>query len=753
MTNSIVPDINISYKNADTPAQEWDIVFTCFEPLYQVTGGIGTYHRLLIEALAKVGKRLLILTNSANAKWSPPEGATVFMVDDFKSPQPYNFVGLEHEKFSLYCHFALRHLFDNGHRFKFVEFSDYGADGFYPLRAHAAGVYDLGITAIRLHSPNVMLIEDNGKKHSQIDQYRRDIIDREMSAYDDCDVILFGGDAMRDRVLELALKFGLDLSAKMVKCPHPYPKSLFEVEVACETIGADRDIMIDAILRSNSLADRNALETAKFVGLFGRIEDRKGQYQFIWGLLSDPDFVTYLKNSDIHFVIAGHNVLDHIGNFKLSDLYELIFDANLSDRFHFTGRVSQDVLATFARAASGYIFASLFENYPNALLEVLPTTKPIAISARGCMPEITQGFRDVTVFDPLTVDTRVVRTFLETLGPNAAGANEVEAALRIDILESREKKMIAYYSSHHVAERLSPQHLEPVGFVVPIYQIWKYLGETLTSINGLMRPGDKVVVVDDASDPENYTEIEKICAAHGVDLLQQPKNSGPAAARLRGVEYLETNIIQFCDADDLLDKNGIFYARQAFANDPNLDMLTGIMTCFQEANHNWVPRNGYIWTAIEAHFAHSGSMFRRAAIVQALQVPHDRLPLNEDWLTSLLILAQGRKARMIPVVTYYYRRLDGTRSTQNVASTGLVHAQITSMAFENWSFSCPAQNSRLRELLVRRSFGSEESGQLMSESSFPLRYRILDAVFFRLVSFSPFEKMLLKLRAKLVRRF
>lgn len=754
MTDSGVPDVYIAYPNADLPAQVWDIVLTCFEPLHQVTGGIGTYHRLLIDALAKVGTRQLILTTSANAKWTPPEGVTVFMVDNFKSSKPYNFVGLEHEKFSLHCHFALRYLFDNGHRFNFVEFSDYGTDGFYPLRARAAGVYDIGTTAVRLHSPNVMLIEDNGKKHSQIDQYHRDIIDREMSAYDDCDVILFGGDAMRDRVLELASKFGLDLSAKMVKCPHPYPKHLFEAGPEIVSVDTSRKATINAIVKCNTMADRTALGTARFVGLFGRIEDRKGQYQFISGLLRDPEFVTYLKSTDIHFLIAGHNVLDHIGNFRLADLYKIIYEVKLSDRFHFTGRVSQDVLADFARAASGYVFASVFENYPNALLEVLPTTKPIAISVRGCMPEITEGFRHVTVFDPLALDTAVVQAFLETLPAAVSGVDEAEVTLRIATLEAREAKMLAYYCGRHdVVVRAAPQPLQPVGFVVPVYQVWAYLDEALTSIHVLAHPGDQIVVVDDASDPENYAEIEKICAAHGVDLLRQPKNSGPAASRLRGVEHLGTDLIQFCDADDLLDKAGIDHARRAFANDPNLDMLTGIMSCFQAANHNWVPRNGSIWTAIESHFAHSGSMFRKAAISRALEVPHVRLPLNEDWLASLLILAQGGKARMLPVVTYYYRRFDGTRSTLNAALRGSVHAQIISKTFEHWSFSCPAQNARLRELLVGRSFGGSEAAQPISGTHFPLRYRMLDVIFFRVVRFPPLENVMLKLRAKLVRRF
>lgn len=735
----------INYQDASSPAEHWDVVFTCFEPLNNVTGGIGSYHRLLINELAKNGSRQLILTRKINADWTPPEGVKVFLVDSFISTKPYNFVGLEHEHFSLHCHFAFEYLFNKGHRFNFVEFSDYGSDGFYPLRARAAGIYDFGQAAVRLHSPKVMLIEDNGNKHNHVDQYHRDVIDRELSAYDDCDVILYGGDAMRDRVQSLAEKFGYNLLSKMKKCPHPYPKHLFLPRLGKQSDNSAWEVTINSILKENRLANRETLESARFVGIFGRIEDRKGQYQFISGLLDSTNFINFLKESNVHFLIAGHNVLDHLGNFRLSDLYRKIFDVGLSDRFHFTGRVSQDLLANFSHAASGYIFPSIFENYPNALLEVLPTTKPIAISRRGCMPEIVEGFSNVTLFDPLTVDLDLITSFLRTLPLAGTPANQTELAARIATLEYRQSQMLEHYTTVAAIARTAFVAPQSVGFVVPVYQTWKYLDETLYSITTLMRLEDRIVVVDDGSDQDNLSEIQRICDKYKVELLVMSRNGGPSAARLHGARHLDTNLIQFCDADDLLDSVGIGYARQAFANDPDLHMVTGIMSCFQDANHYWVPRNGHVWTAVEAHFAHSGSMFRKSAILRALD--HDRLPIIEDWLTSLLILAHGGKARMIPCVTYYYRRFDGTRSTENTSLIGMVQKQIIMNMFENWSFARPSENARLRELLVSY-IPAGSSSSIVSAGHFPLRYRIVDSIFFRVIRNPSIERLMINLKRK-----
>lgn len=743
-------EANVKYFGPSLTVRDWDIVLTCFEPLNEVTGGIGTYHKLLIDVLAANGHNILVLTRSVNEKWLPPPGATVLVVDHFRTSKPYNFVGLDHEQFSLKCHFAFRALFEAGHRFKFVEFSDYGGDGFYSLRARAAGVYDLGISAVRLHSPNVMLVQDNGKKHSQLSEYLRDVIDREMSAYEDCDIILYGGEAMRERVCGLAQKFGHDLSAKTVKCPHPYPKHLFCSLETADDINRSREAAILTISRLCNGATREELTRGRIVGIFGRIEDRKGQYQFLSALLSDESFTDYLKRSDIHFLIAGHNVLDHVGRFRLADLYNIIHQHGLSNRFHFTGRVPQETLKHFSRAVSGYIFPSIFENYPNALLEVLPTTKPIAISSHGCMPEITDRFSGITIFDPTNLNVSDITSFLRTLQRPDADIDRTEFEKRFAALEARQSKLLERYSLLRPIAQGEAAVLQSVGYVVPIYQEWRYLDETLQSISCCMQPGDEVVVVDDASEAANFAIIEEICAQRNVTLLRLNKNSGPNAARFRGVQQLQTDLIQFCDADDILSPAGITHSRASFSRDPDVTMVTGIMDCFQDAAHYWVPRNGHIWTEVTSHHAHSGSMFRMNAISKALSVAQERIPINEDWLTSLLILAHGGKSKMIPVTTYRYRRFDGTRSTKNVSLSGSVLRYINSKAFENWNFGSAAENSRLREMLVMGAAELTSNSDSISPSEFPLRYRIVDAVFFRAIRIPIIERAAIAIKKKIM---
>lgn len=714
------------------PARTWDWVFTAYENVTAVTGGIGTYHRLLLADLAATGRSVLVLTRACNAALDLGPNVTLVLVDELRPARSFNFVGDDHDRFSLHCHFAFRDLHAQGHRFRFVEFSDYGVDGFYPLRARACGIYDLGHAAVRLHSPDAMLIEDNGKSYNQLSNFHRDRVDREMSAYEDCDTILYGGEAMRERVTAICRRFGLSVEGKMRKCPHPYPLSTFAAAPAAAAGPDDRQFTIQRILATCQHARRAELEGATLVGLFGRIEYRKGQYQMFWTALEDPAFVEFLRSSPVHFLIAGHNVLDHHGHYRLGDLYGRIHQKGLQNRFHFTGRVPQEELARFSSACAGFVFPSIFENYPNALLEVLGTCKPVAISVAGCMPEIARGFADVHEIDFNRFEPARLTAFLEAVVRRGAGERPGELALRRATAEARNAEMLGIYAADWPAPPARAEARLTVGFVVPIYEETRFLEQAVRSAQRCMEPGDELIVVDDASGPEAALRIDAICAALRVRLHRLPVNSGPAAARRAGAEALSTHLVQFCDGDDVLDAAGVARARTALARDPSLSMVVGIMSCFQEADHCWVPRNGHLWTATRENYAHSGAMGRRDAMIRAM--PEVRLTLNEDWLANLRLLAAGAKCRMIPEITYHYRRFGGTRSTQNSTELARVHGQILQDAMQHLEFGSAEQNARLKILLagdVRTGSGAP-SLQTIVQDATPLRYKVVDALFVRL---------------------
>jgi hypothetical protein len=92
------------------------------------------------------------------------------------------------------------------------------------------------------------------------------------------------------------------------------------------------------------------------------------------------------------------------------------------------------------------------------------------------------------------------------------------------------------------------QQRDRVGVVIPVYRA-HFLADCLASVFAQTRPPDRVAVVDDGS-PEGAL-IETLVRRYGDRLtLIREENRGAGAARNRGIQALDTDLIGFIDADD-----------------------------------------------------------------------------------------------------------------------------------------------------------------------------------------------------------
>lgn len=87
-----------------------------------------------------------------------------------------------------------------------------------------------------------------------------------------------------------------------------------------------------------------------------------------------------------------------------------------------------------------------------------------------------------------------------------------------------------------------------VSVVIPVYNAAAHLRETLDSILAQTYKNIEIVAVDDGSSDDSVAILQSY--GDRVVIVQQP-NSGPAAARNRGVAEAKGEWIAFLDADDL----------------------------------------------------------------------------------------------------------------------------------------------------------------------------------------------------------
>lgn len=89
-----------------------------------------------------------------------------------------------------------------------------------------------------------------------------------------------------------------------------------------------------------------------------------------------------------------------------------------------------------------------------------------------------------------------------------------------------------------------------IGVVIPAYDRQNDLATALGSVRSQTLPPDRIVVVDDCSNPPLSLPGWAVADSR-VQLIRLPENAGAAAARQAGINALDTTHIAFLDADDM----------------------------------------------------------------------------------------------------------------------------------------------------------------------------------------------------------
>lgn len=93
-----------------------------------------------------------------------------------------------------------------------------------------------------------------------------------------------------------------------------------------------------------------------------------------------------------------------------------------------------------------------------------------------------------------------------------------------------------------------------VSIIVPVYNVEKYIVETMDCVRKQTYPHWELLLVEDGSRDKSVAVIEEYIKQTGderIKLIRQPENMGAARARNRGLEEAIGRYIAYLDADDL----------------------------------------------------------------------------------------------------------------------------------------------------------------------------------------------------------
>ena len=147
--------------------------------------------------------------------------------------------------------------------------------------------------------------------------------------------------------------------------------------------------------------------------------------------------------------------------------------------------------------------------------------------------------------------------------------------------------------------------------IVPVYNAASTLAHSLDSIKAQAFRDFEVVFIDDCSTDGTAEIVSDFAANSGIPckIINQPHNSGVAAARNRGLAAAEGEYVAFVDADDTIAPDALEQAFSAFGGDSDPDIVGWDWTLGFEKNGRYM-RQPECTTPLDALKALMGGTMR-----------------------------------------------------------------------------------------------------------------------------------------------
>jgi glycogen synthase len=498
-----------------------------------IGGGLSRYVTATAETLASVGEVTIFTTSRFERRHeelrkagSPllPEGVRFVFVREPRAREIGNFNHHLHLWSARACE-ALREAYRDEPP-DLVEFPDYHAEGCVAIQARRGRDPILGhaCMCVRLYTSSEMTSVLNG--HVSLDLGATLLHDMERYALRHADRILWPGGDVYSTYERF---YGSDKLAPGVQVHHP--------------------ILAHAVPDAQDL-DGPATEGPVRLFYLGRLERRKGVQNLLRA-------VTALARDDWRLTLVGGDTATAPLATSMRSQLELM--AAGDGRIRFRKAATPDEITSVLRRHDVGVFPSLWECWPNVVLEAFSHNRPVLATPTGgfvgMVEEGQSGWltADTTApslhatiermldrRDDLTDITR--RRLPRAAFDRLTRRDEVrEVYLRL-VKENRER------CSHRTRRQARAAPL--VSVVIPYFELESYVEETIASAVEQTYPEVEVIVVNDGSFRHEDGVLADLAERYPIKVLAQ-ENSGLGAARNFGISQSRGRYVLPLDADDV----------------------------------------------------------------------------------------------------------------------------------------------------------------------------------------------------------
>ncbi|MTJ11802.1 glycosyltransferase [Anabaena sp. UHCC 0187] len=192
-----------------------------------------------------------------------------------------------------------------------------------------------------------------------------------------------------------------------------------------------------------------------------------------------------------------------------------------------------------------------------------------------------------------------------------------------------------------------------ISVIIPVYNGEKYLAEAIENVKNQDYQPLEIIVIDDGS-----TDKTGEVAAEFKDNIRYiyQENSGPSAARNRGIKMAKGDVIAFLDVDDLWSDDKLQLQTNYLVENPLIDIVQGLIQQMNLSQLTSAEKPTFEPVYKPYNYINLGSAIYRKSVFEKIGYFDETLNYAEDVDWFVRAWENGIPKLLIDQVMLFYRK-------------------------------------------------------------------------------------------------
>lgn len=193
-----------------------------------------------------------------------------------------------------------------------------------------------------------------------------------------------------------------------------------------------------------------------------------------------------------------------------------------------------------------------------------------------------------------------------------------------------------------------------VSVIIPVFNMEKYLAETISSVLVSTQQNFEIVIVDDGSTDDSQKVAMAFAEKDERIKFFIQKNSGASVARNHAIRMASGKYILPLDADDLVGKEYLEQAAEVLEKQQNVKLVVSRSVFFGDKQGEWELPTFSLRLLARKNLMNNCSMYRKSDWEKAGGYCEE-MRGREDWDFWISLLKNGGDVYKLPIVGLHYR--------------------------------------------------------------------------------------------------